>query len=145
MKEQVNDVLLRYLKSIETVAGQAIDFSKQEVPAYIQEMLAYEFYQTIILLVLCVVVSIISVWPLKLGVKRLKESNAMASKENYKNNFHLYLKHYDVEGAGMMAILLGGFILSVSLSGVAITANYAVKIKVAPRVVIVEKLKELVK
>lgn len=163
--EQLNQSLSETLAFIKDTGGTAIDFAKEQTPLYIKELLLYDFIDSLTCFILGVIfigIGLISIYNLyKLaqndwsvpGLRRTYGKDIIINnptKEDWqkaKEEVEEGKKRYVLVCAESRTFInsiicflsmTAGFIISIE--------NLTwVKIKVAPRVYVVEKIKEIVK
>lgn len=118
---------LEYLNSAEA-------FLQKNVPAFVEEMLVFDFYEAVFGSILTLVIVFL------IGFITYKSYKVSNNKDKYDED--------ERESAAVVAFVAGGIFIVVSLISIfEIYGNLmtAVKIKVAPRVYLVEKISEMVK
>ena len=108
IKAQFINKALEYLNSAEA-------FLKAEVPAYVQELLIYNFYSNLFMLISCIMGQLIIFFIV----------------------YKLYKKHYIV--SEIMAVIIPVLTIVMIVNGVR-SVDKLIKIKVAPRVFLIEHL-----
>jgi hypothetical protein len=130
--EEVKEVLLNYMGKLENVAQDISDFASDQIPLVIQEYLSWHFYSNMISFVLMIIfASISSFICYKLfNLRKTVEAGV-----------------YDVGPKEMCTIgVVVFFISTLLLTGLSsIPVSQMVKVKVAPRVVLIDWLKDSVK
>lgn len=128
MDEELKQKLMEYLLRIEDGAKRGADFVIEQAPLYVQELLAWEFWSHALTAVALLLATGCIYW------LAVKSANAMrwADSGEARSAYWLPL---------LVGVIIGG-----------ITAGFAVgaimgcvKVEVAPRVVIVDKLREALK
>lgn len=118
-----------WVDKMELAAEKTVDFASAEIPEYIKELLAWEFCSCLFGAFVAVVVMLVSV------VTIVKSGKI--------------LKSHDWNGdakPGVTIIFICGLMFGVGSVPIFFERSYhAIKVKVAPRVVLVEKIQELAK
>jgi hypothetical protein len=125
MNEQLQKNLTQLTDFLAKSTGQVYDFSKQEVPLFIQEYLAWYYYENLFYammwLLTCIVLSVIA----------------------YKSS-----KHLKLEGVVGEANALSAMFALIILVCFSISMKYTldcVKVKVAPRVILMNEARHLMR
>lgn len=121
--------LMKYLNHLEDLAGKTEDFAAEQVPLYIQELLTWMFWDSVMCAAFAALILVISLVLVGFGFKLLE--HAKKTKDD------------GLEFFGGMTVILMAILAVVCLLPICINTKQAVKISVAPRVVIVEELKKL--
>lgn len=126
-----NSIIKKYfIELIEVVKG-GVDFASKEVPLYLKELIAYEFYHSLIWAIAYTTIAILAGYCARYLKVKLKE--ALVAYE-YQDVFPYW--------AGMFISSLIVFAFGfASIKQI----DYAVKTVVAPRVIIVEKIQSLIR
>jgi hypothetical protein len=128
MNDELKEKLMHYLETIEKGVNQGADFVAEQAPLYVQEFLAWEFWQhciSAIAFALAIIVILALGW------------NFSAMMKNSKNR-----EANDMRLAPLVAsLLLAGILLPILIFEV----KQALKVELAPRVVIVESLRKAMK
>ena len=119
--EEIKAAIVEYLKTFENGLKKAGDFSMEQVPLVIQEFLAWQFWGNVTACCsFCLAILITAVIHKYVGKRIRSGSEAMV------------LNH-----------LLCGFVVVITIPGIIISFVAALKVTVAPRLVILEKISEL--
>lgn len=125
MDEELKQRLTKYLDTLEDSLAKGADWTAEQAPLIVQEYLAWEFWIHTIGGVLCGVGIVISLIMLVLGIKKLAADS--------------------LSNAGFSLVLVSSCLLVLSFVGVCANSHDALKVSIAPRVVILEKVQEFVK
>ena len=119
MNEELQTKLLEYLNSIEGTISEASDFARAELPLVAQEYLAWVWWGNLVLLIAGGVGLLVGIGLMRWSVKATSDD-------------------------GGVILAMGGIVLTVCGSLLTIpSTSRLVKVSVAPRVVLIEKIKEL--
>lgn len=128
MSEQATPILDQFLAKSLEYPGSAEAFLKSEVPAFIQEFMAWQFYQSVFMASICLIALTVGI----ILVVRINKASAAYKKErDYEKDSHT---------VGRMVSIVGIVLSSVFLSG---NIHTLIKIKVAPRVFLLEEVRSL--
>lgn len=148
MDEAFKAKLLKYLDGLETAAGKVQDFASAEIPLFVREWLLWHAVSNAVYAVGFLLVAVAALW---VGVRLVRwgYGNWNASCEEYKAAKNDSSRRWAADEAGNRAagVIFGGLVLSAAgLFGFAVAGHFALaalKVAVAPRVVVVEKIAEL--
>ena len=116
-----NELLQKYFIEVLGVVKGVGDFAKKEIPLYVQELLTYEFYHSLIMTLVFLVMLIISI----------------------KSVFYFWkLKKGDFDF--IAGVVISAIVSLVFFGNMVDRIDDAIKIKIAPRVVIVDKIQQVV-
>ena len=127
MDDELKAKLLTYLNEVEAAATTGKDFLIEQAPLYVQELLAWGFWENTLAAGGCVVAMIVCGLVALSGYRR---RTTIFSSEDIGDITH-----------GILAIA-AAVLIPVTIIGASTQGKQAVKVVVAPRVVIVEKLHE---
>ena len=130
MNEEMNNKLVEYLDSLGGVAKAAASFAGDNLPMVIQEFLAWEFYSNIFIVMLCILAGILG---LCLGRAGLENYNKLVQQDKSTDDTSV-----------VIPIIFGVMLLGLAIGLGSISAYQAVKVKVAPRIVVLEKISDMV-
>lgn len=119
--EEIKTAIVEYLKTFESGLKRAGDFSIEQVPLVVQEFLAWEFWGSLTLAILCCTAIMI--------VGLLHKAGCNASNPTSEGRVMVYV--------------LSGFALFLLIGGAISEFIDVLKVTVAPRLVILEKISEL--
>jgi hypothetical protein len=131
-KEEIQTRLLRYLDQMESLISQGVELGKDEVPQFISELLQWVFWSNCL--------NIVGFAIILAGVVVLIR---------FSHRYNLDQSSDDVPPKGVVLLLV--YVVSVAVSipvvinGILPSVQKVVKVQVAPRLVIVDELKSLVK
>lgn len=120
--EEVKQKMIEYLQTFEQGVKRAGEFSAEQAPMVVQEFLAWEFWGNAIPAVLVLLIMLTAVI-----------STAVIWKKSDDIDWRM--------GSGVVTVLAVVF-LTIPFS---ITASQACKVAIAPRIVVLEKISELVR
>lgn len=128
MNEEIKNRLIKYLDSLESIGKNFVDLGSQEIPLYIQELLNWMFWESFLYLVssLIVILSLTMI-----GIKSGK-----FCQERWDNNDYIY-------PPPAIVYALFFFIVLILVPLPIINFHTMVKVSIAPRVVLIEKLMEM--
>lgn len=126
MDEQLKGRLVSYLDNLDAKLKAGSDFVSSDTPLLVQEWLTWMFWENIAIAVVLLVIAIICSVAARWSVRRLHSEKDEIEKTGY--------------GIGVIVAVLIG-VHAIVFSGV--FAMKGVKVHVAPRVVVVEKVSEL--
>ncbi len=131
MNDEVKMRLLKYFDILEGSVKNAADLAKTEIPDIIQEWISWEFYSSVTLALFF--------FSMIIGLLCLSKKVI--------NLCFTYEFHYkeDKNAARFLSIGIPLFISSLLFWGCCYNSYYAIKIKIAPKVVILEKITSLIK
>lgn len=132
MDEQLRERLEKYLETIEEAASQAGGFVMEQAPLVVQEYLAWRFWSDIFACVISVVIAT-AVFFLA-GYLRDKATKWKADSWEDKNNR---------KGSIAACFIAQSLAIGLTFIPVGIATFDAVKVSVAPRVVLIEKVADL--
>ncbi len=127
MNEEMQQRISGYLDSIEASASKAGDFVAKQTPSLAQECLAWEFWSSVMSCFLAFAIC------LSITVLSCKVFGRIIYAKDFDPSDHPELVFVFVPI--ILVVLSGGF--------AAIEGMHAVKVKVAPRVVLIDKMVEL--
>ena len=123
IKSEVGSRILSYLDAVESSASSAGEFIAEQTPLVAQEYLAWCFWGAMLMFAFALFVIMFSVFLMRLAVKWYRDDCTMEA------------------GFFVLIVAIGGMLLGSFM--VALAAERAVKVSVAPRVVLLEKVAEL--
>lgn len=130
MNEEMNNKLIEYLDSLGGVAKAAASFAGDNLPMVIQEFLAWEFYSNIFIVILCILAGILG---LCLGQAGLVNHNELVQQDKTTE-----------DPSVVIPIVFGGMLLGVAVGIGSVSAYQAAKVKIAPRIVVLEKISDMI-
>lgn len=135
MNEELKAKLLQYLEYIEQGVHKGADFVAEQTPLYVQELLAWHFWSYIgdatLFLLPAVVLTVGGRWLWNYGSP--ERNKASDQRTNAENDFVF----------GTTLVPCFAYAIAVGLMfGVIGKSFHAAKAKIAPRVIVVEKLQE---
>lgn len=131
MNEIVTGKLTDYLEKLEQGAQKGVDILQEEVPLYVQELLSWMFVENIFNIItslMWIIGAFLFSYMLHIAVKSIREDEP--------NNEGCYV----IYAANIFPLIAFCIATSCAFD----SAKQAVKIKVAPRVVVVEEISKLV-
>lgn len=131
-KEEIQTRLIRYLDQMESLISQGVELGKDEVPQFVNELLQWVFWSNCLNIV-CLVIILAGVGGL---IRFSHRYNLDKSSDNVPPKGVVLLLVYVVSVAVSIPVVIDGILPSV---------QKVVKVQVAPRLVIVDELKSLVK
>lgn len=129
MNDELQQRLTMYLDAIEASASKAGDFVVEQTPLLAQEYLAWEFWSSVMLCAASALVLVV------LCAVFLRVWWAVKAEKDFDFNDH----------PEMMFLVIPLLFVALGVGCVAHNGANAVKVKVAPRVVLMEKIAELSK
>lgn len=126
-----NGIIKKYFVELVDVVKSGVDFASKEVPLYLKELIAYEFWNSIVYMVLFFLIAIFAGYCSRYMRVKARELVNTVSDD-------------DVFGAWVCSGVCAALCLIFVVQGVQ-EVDHAVKAAVAPRVIIVEKIQELIK
>jgi len=135
--KEIQEVIVSYMGKVESVVQNMSDFASDQIPLVIQEYLAWQFYSGMVILVLLLSLSSVAC---AIGMKFLKIRSKVEKKNEYTSDYSV---NQTKEGYMICSVI--SFILSaIFFFNSFIPAYGMVKVKVAPRVVLIDWLKDSV-
>ena len=133
MNEELKIKLLSYLNNLENIAEATSEFAKEQSPLIVQELLEWIFWSNVLhsFYIIFPIVFILTAKRRFLRIKRLEKDIT------YSDGIYSILSpiiYFSVFGIISVAILIN------SISSI----EMAIKVKVAPRIVLIESLKKLI-
>lgn len=128
MNDEINQRIVSYLDAIESTASTAGEFVAEQTPLVAQEYLAWYFYSSLMASAFCLVVMLVTAYAIKKVYRLLVPKGGDLS------------QHPEVT-----LLLFPAILLVLSCFFAVYNASYAVKVCVAPRIVLLEKAAELAK
>lgn len=130
MNDEIKAKLLQYVNGLESVVESGGDFLSEQLPLFVKELLAWEFYSSIFLVVAFSILAAISC---RLFCQCWRWLDKHESIKGYNDFMPLF-------GIGLVL----SFIASCVFVILSLTNGYhSVKVAVAPRVVLMEKVVEV--
>lgn len=128
MNEELEKRLEKYLETLESTITQASDFAIEQTPLVVQEYLSWIFWSNIFLFALNIIIIIFCIFLM------FKLRFVMAKNMDTDIAVGFQILCFIMSSVGIIL----GFIFS------AVSLYYAIKVAVAPRVVLLEKISELI-
>jgi hypothetical protein len=129
MDDELKAKLLTYLNEVEAAATTGKDFLIEQAPLYVQELIAWEFWSSVMATGCTLAVAL----AIGLFLRWWFPFSAKFQDTSYR------------DGTRIMFGIWGGAAIAGCLVMAVVSASCALKVSVAPRVVIVEKLHEALK
>lgn len=126
----VTDKLKGYLEKLEEGATKGVDLLQEEVPLYVKELLNWMFYDAVISAGMLVFLAFIT------SMFALKFHKVASGQNNNWDKEPWFLLYIPVVALSIASIIM--------ITDAAISAKKAVKVSVAPRVVVVEEITKIV-
>lgn len=130
MNEELKQRLIKYLDGMEGAIDKAVDFTVEQAPLVIQDILNWAITESIISLVFMVSLILVACYAANRILKNIKNDKSIGNADREFNNFMTYL----VSGMIVIPLTLGSFF----------TAQNGLKAYVAPRLYILEQIKDFV-
>jgi preprotein translocase subunit SecG len=121
-------ILKNYFTDIMTTLKGAGTAVAEQVPLYVKELLTYNFYENCLKAGICIFIMFL----LTLALRYIWKEGGEADKKGESTDIHW-----------VTIVVLVAFMVVTFFKGIGYT-NQAVKIKIAPRVVVVEKIQEMI-
>lgn len=118
--------LSRWADKLEVAGDKTVDFASAEIPEYVRELLAWEFWFNTMIAIPCFLICVVFYYSV---YRIIKESFRIPNKSD----------RIDYYGTSALMLILA----LCSLAGFLSCSIRAAKVKIAPRVVIVEKIQGL--
>jgi len=128
MNEEEKSELIRFLHGVETRVDRAENFVVEQAPLYVQEVLDWEFYGSILMLV--VLLSLVLLWFAITSFLYYKAETMVGEDKNTPQN--------TLFTASIVVIVIAALCMASNIYDL-------VKSVVAPRVVVIQKLKNVVR
>lgn len=137
VNKEIQEVIVSYMSKVEGVVQNMSDFASDQIPLVIQEYLAWQFYSGLVILILLLTCSSLA-GGLGLNFLRIRKN---VDKDNPDRSE--YSRNSSKEGYMICSVI--SFLLSVVFFFFSFMPAYdMVKVKVAPRVVLIDWLKDSV-
>lgn len=135
--KEIKDVIVSYMSKIEGVVQNMSDFASDQIPLVIQEYLAWQFYSGMVILIFLLTCSSVAG---VIGLKFLKTRSEVKKENKYVSDFSVEHAKEGYMICSVVAFIIAGMFFFFSF----MPAYDMVKVKVAPRVVLIDWLKESV-